>query len=184
MEQPSARYNHAAVKTEGKEAYIFGGFDERRNRCLGDLHRYEYKSLKFSNNQYDKVGGSSWISVYDSGTKPAARRGHSMVHYRESVLLYGGMTNKGFDDENLYKYTIESRQWMVINVSGTKPGCRAFHSMSFYKADQLVIFGGKMKIEGEDVLNSSASNLSANKGMFYFVLCYFCIFKKNNKIRR
>jgi hypothetical protein len=42
MEQPSARYHHAVVKTEGKEAYIFGGFNEKRNRCLGDLHRYEY----------------------------------------------------------------------------------------------------------------------------------------------
>ncbi len=42
MEQPCARYMHAAVKTEGKETYIFGGFDEKRNRCLGDLHKYDY----------------------------------------------------------------------------------------------------------------------------------------------
>jgi hypothetical protein len=42
MEQPSARYHHAVAKAEGKEAYIFGGFEEKRNRCLGDLYRYEY----------------------------------------------------------------------------------------------------------------------------------------------
>jgi len=44
MEQPSPRYHHAVVKAEGKEAYIFGGFDEKRNRCLGDLFRYEYSN--------------------------------------------------------------------------------------------------------------------------------------------
>ncbi len=42
MEQPSARFNHAVAKTESKDAYMFGGYDEKRNRCLGDLHRYEY----------------------------------------------------------------------------------------------------------------------------------------------
>lgn len=49
MEQPSARYHHAVVKGEGKEAYIFGGYDEKRNRCLGDLHRYEYSKFKYLN---------------------------------------------------------------------------------------------------------------------------------------
>jgi hypothetical protein len=44
MEQPSARYMHAVAKTEGKETYIFGGFDEKRNRCLGDLHKYDYSN--------------------------------------------------------------------------------------------------------------------------------------------
>lgn len=42
MEQPSSRYMHAVAKTDNKEAYIFGGFDEKRNRCLGDLHKYDY----------------------------------------------------------------------------------------------------------------------------------------------
>ena len=45
MEQPSPRYHHAVVKAEGKEAYIFGGYDEKRNRCLGDLYRYEYSKI-------------------------------------------------------------------------------------------------------------------------------------------
>lgn len=45
MEQPSARYHHAVAKAGGKEAYIFGGFEEKRNRCLGDLYRYEYSNI-------------------------------------------------------------------------------------------------------------------------------------------
>ncbi len=55
------------------------------------------------------------------------------------------MTNKGFDDENFYKYTTENRQWKTISISGVKPGPRAFHSMNFFKPDALIIFGGKYK---------------------------------------
>lgn len=60
MEQPSARYMHAVAKNENKEAYIFGGFDEKRNKCLGDIHKYDYskkifflkKTRKFKNYKY------------------------------------------------------------------------------------------------------------------------------------
>lgn len=145
MEQPSPRYHHAVAKSEGKEAYIFGGFDEKRNRCLGDLHRYEYKVLKISSNENDKVGGSSWISIHDSGTKPNARKGHKMVYHKNSLILYGGMSNKGLDDDSIYRYTIENRQWKKIEITGTKPGCRVFHTFEFFKPDQLIIFGGKVK---------------------------------------
>jgi len=47
MEQPSARYMHAVAKTDNREAYIFGGFDEKRNRCLADIHKYDYSKLNF-----------------------------------------------------------------------------------------------------------------------------------------
>ena len=47
MEQPSARYHHAIAKVENKEAFMFGGYDERRNRCLGDLHKYDYSKNYF-----------------------------------------------------------------------------------------------------------------------------------------
>jgi N-acetylneuraminic acid mutarotase len=49
IEQPPARYHHAVVKGEGKDAYIFGGYDDKKNRCFGDLHRYEYSKLSPNN---------------------------------------------------------------------------------------------------------------------------------------
>jgi len=42
MDQPSARYDHAAIKTNNKETYIFGGFDEKKNACFGDIYKYNY----------------------------------------------------------------------------------------------------------------------------------------------
>ena len=55
------------------------------------------------------------------------------------------MTNKGLDDDNFYRYTIETRQWKIMQVSGVKPGLRVHHSMNIFKPDSLIIFGGKVK---------------------------------------
>lgn len=68
-----------------------------------------------------------------------------MIYYKGSILLYGGITNKGLDDENFYKYAIDTRQWKIFAISGVKPGARAFHTMNFFKQDTIVIFGGKTK---------------------------------------
>lgn len=105
--------------------------------------------MKITPNENDKVSGSSWISIVDGKeNKPSARKGHTMVYYKGSIILYGGMTNKGYEDDNLYRYTIETRQWKIITLSGVKPGCRAFHTMNFFNADSLIIFGGKVKDGG------------------------------------
>jgi len=45
MDQPQARYSHTAVKVNGKEAYIFGGYDDKKNSCYGDMHKYSYSKF-------------------------------------------------------------------------------------------------------------------------------------------
>jgi hypothetical protein len=72
-----------------------------------------------------------------------------MLYQKGYILLYGGMSNKGLDDDNIYKFTIDNRQWKVLTISGLKPGCRVFHSMNFFKNDSIIIFGGKVKTESE-----------------------------------
>lgn len=46
MDQPSARFHHAAIRVHNKqEAYIFGGFGEKANKCLGDLCKFDYSKI-------------------------------------------------------------------------------------------------------------------------------------------
>lgn len=73
-----------------------------------------------------------------------------MVYNKGTIILYGGMTNKGLDDDNFYRYTIDTRQWKIIPISGVKPGCRVFHTMNFFKSDCLIIFGGKVANEKKE----------------------------------
>jgi hypothetical protein len=91
-----------------------------------------------------------------------------MVFHKNSIILYGGITNKGLDDENIYRYTIDNRQWKVIQITGVKPGFRVFHTMNYFKHDSLIIFGGKVK-NG----NSNTEDLKVNNDAIHVDLSTF-----------
>jgi hypothetical protein len=77
-----------------------------------------------------------------------------MVYYKNSIIVYGGMSTDGMlSDDNLYQYQIDTKLWRVVTMSGVKPGRRSFHSMNFFTRDSLIIYGGKTKIDkdGETV---------------------------------
>jgi len=66
MDQPIARYYHACAKTNNKEIFIFGGFNEKKNNNFGDLHKFDYNNLQFDSHDWDRVGGAYWNLIYDS----------------------------------------------------------------------------------------------------------------------
>ena len=66
MDQPIARYQHACAKTNSKEVFIFGGFNEKKNNNFGDLHKFDYNNLQFDSTDIDRVGGAYWNLIYDS----------------------------------------------------------------------------------------------------------------------
>ena len=68
-----------------------------------------------------------------------------MIFHKGKVFVYGGICNKGLDDDQIYQYTIENRQWKIIKLSGQSPGRRFFHSMDIFTENSLLIFAGKKK---------------------------------------
>lgn len=66
LEQPSPRYYHQVVRGNSREAFLFGGFNTKRNKCLNDLFRYDYGNLQFNSKDKDKVGGSGWTRLSPS----------------------------------------------------------------------------------------------------------------------
>lgn len=101
--------------------------------------------MNFKEGEDDKVGGSQWLSITYLGIKPGARKGHSMVYYKGTIILYGGEKENGIFDNLFYQYSIETKMWTSIKISGVRVGYRAYHSMNFFKKDSLIIFGGKVK---------------------------------------
>ena len=75
---------------------------------------------------------------------PGPRKGHSMVYYQQSIYLYGGETENGEYENSFYKFDINTACWSLIKLHGVNPGCRAYHTMDFFKKDILIIFGGKL----------------------------------------
>lgn len=91
------------------------------------------------------MGGSTWTQVKVNGDiTPGPRKGHTMVYYQHSIYLYGGESDRGLYENTFYKYDIAGSFWTLIKLHGVNPGCRAYHTMDFFKKDILIIFGGKL----------------------------------------
>lgn len=95
--------------------------------------------------ELDKVQGANWVVGMNSlGDKPPARMGHSMLYYEKTIILYGGVTNNYFfEDDKFYQFKISTKKWTILNITGSRPGFRSFHSMSFFKPNIIFIFGGQ-----------------------------------------
>lgn len=105
--------------------------------------------LQFNSLDKDRVSGSSWIlNLPDYGTKPSPRQGHCMLYYENTLILHGGVgDNNSFNDDKFYQYKLDYKSWSILNITGTTPGYRAFHTMSFIKQSSIIIFGGKSSNE-------------------------------------
>ena len=102
-------------------------------------------NINFKETENDKVGGSNWTQVKVNGdVTPGPRKGHTMVYYQHNIYLYGGETDNGLYENSFYKYDIAGSFWTLIKLHGVNPGCRAYHTMDFFKKDILIIFGGKL----------------------------------------
>lgn len=68
-----------------------------------------------------------------------------MLFYKNKLILFGGMTEKGLEDGNLYEFNIETRIWKILEISGIHPIPRIYFSMNFINENEIFIFGGKIK---------------------------------------
>jgi hypothetical protein len=86
-----------------------------------------------------------------------------MIFYKGTLILYGGIgKDEKLVDDNIYRYTIETKTWNIITLSGFKPGSRTFHSMNFFKSDSIIIFGGKSQQENDLVANNDLIYIDLN----------------------
>ena len=172
MEQPSSRYGHCAVRNEDKQAYIFGGCNigKKNERFLSDLNKLEYKSIVIvegSNN----VNGASWITnIATKGEQPTGRKGYQMIYLQSinSLILYGGETKQGINDNSVYLFNIDEKEWTKLTLKGEALNERAYHLMMLSGGDNIMVYGGKMKdgTISNDIFNVSISTTEVNKREF------------------
>jgi len=116
---PSPRFLHAACVT--KDLYVvFGGCGSNDYRTpLSDLHWLDLRSMQ-------------WTSPSCSGEAPPARYGHKMiVGSEDQIFVFGGAGSPGGPEVQpgkLYGFTLSTNTWSVVQVSGTPPLERAFHT--------------------------------------------------------
>lgn len=124
---PFQRYGHTAV-AYGHKIYMWGG---RNNAVACDtLSCFDTKKLE-------------WSTPAVSGMLPYAKDGHSACIIRNKMYIFGGfeyLTDQYSQD--VHCLDLETMQWRFINVQGTPPLHRDFHTAIGY-SDRMYIFGGR-----------------------------------------
>mmetsp|Transcript_108673 Transcript_108673/g.307331 ORF Transcript_108673/g.307331 Transcript_108673/m.307331 type:complete len:714 (+) Transcript_108673:76-2217(+) len=133
----------SATAVVGRELVMHGG--EGSEGYFGDMHALDASC-------FPAAGRLSWREVQMKGRLPEhSRRGHSLTQCvgAGGLYLFGGLEsvgNKlryfnavGADTMQVFDYGEES--WKLVTFSGAVPACRAYHTMTAFRA-RLYLVGG------------------------------------------
>jgi len=142
---PPARSGAQAAVWNGA-VWFFGGYTKKDGDYFNDVYKYD-------------IATSMWGSVHTLGEAPQKRTDHSVVLFRDSLLVFGGFDGHNrFND--LRELHLRERRWSHINaVRSTMPRSRFGHTAVIY-GHSMYIFGGW---DGHDTLQELFEyNVSSN----------------------
>lgn len=120
---PPARYKHSAVAL-GEKMYIL--FGEGASGLLQDIWVYDPNSKLWQE------------LVISSGSKPAARTGHTTVTMYGAIFVYGGKTATGAVND-LWSFDLRSNTWMQ---RGNGANAVYGHTAVADTGSKMYVFGG------------------------------------------
>lgn len=130
----------------GGSVWFFGGYTKKDGDYFNDVFRYN-------------IARSSWGSVHTLGELPAKRTDHSVVLFRDSMLVFGGFDGQNrFND--LRELQLREGRWSHISAPRTStPQSRFGHTAVVY-GHSMFVFGGW---DGHDTLQELLEyNISSN----------------------
>ncbi|NXD80366.1 GEFF factor, partial [Halcyon senegalensis] len=134
---PSDRYKHACVTCRGF-VYLYGG---RNTTSLKDFWRYD-------------IGKNEWEMLDCSRDGPEELEEHSMVAYKSTLYIFGGMVDSAFTQAKspLWIYDTDSARWtecrnVPAETESWAPTNRKGHSAVVYHSS-MYIYGGYFGIRG------------------------------------
>ncbi|KAM6078431.1 kelch domain-containing protein 1-like isoform 1-T2 [Theristicus caerulescens] len=134
---PCDRYKHACVICRGF-VYLYGG---RNTTSLRDFWRYN-------------IGKNEWEMLDCSRDAPEELEEHSMVAYKGTLYIFGGMVDSAFTQAKtpLWIYDIDSARWteccnVPAETESSAPTNRKGHSAVVYRSS-MCIYGGYFGIRG------------------------------------
>ncbi|NXU75040.1 GEFF factor, partial [Oreotrochilus melanogaster] len=134
---PCDRYKHACVICRGF-VYLYGG---RNTTSLRDFWRYH-------------IAKKEWEMLDCSRDGPEELEEHSMVAYKGTLYIFGGMVDSAFTQAKtpLWIYDIDSARWtecpnVPAETESSAPTNRKGHSAVVYHSS-MYIYGGYFGIRG------------------------------------
>ncbi|KAJ1893237.1 hypothetical protein LPJ66_005878 [Kickxella alabastrina] len=146
----AGRKGHTTV-TFGSKLFIFGGTAD--GHFLNDLVSFDVKAAAQNGPHWD-------FSSYQQQPAPAPRAGHSCSMYPGSIFVFGGMdSDRCYND--LWEYSMETRQWTQVTPNGATPPARYGHASAVVD-DCIVIMGGRT-LRGEPLNDFFAYKISSQR---------------------
>lgn len=102
----------------------------------------------------DLTSFPTWTQLMPTGSSPTPVAGASFVADQVTGMayLFGGQSNAGLNNNELWKLDLTNMGWIQLAVGPTRPSARAFHLARLNpQTGDLVLFGGK----GQSWLNDS-----------------------------
>ncbi|XP_052647051.1 putative protein tag-53 isoform X2 [Harpia harpyja] len=134
---PCDRYKHACIICRGF-VYLYGG---RNTTSLRDFWRYD-------------IVKNEWEMLDCSRDGPEELEEHSMVAYKGTLYIFGGMVDSAFTQAKspLWIYDIDSARWtecrnVPAETESSAPANRKGHSAVVYHSS-MYIYGGYFGIRG------------------------------------
>ncbi|OMJ71644.1 hypothetical protein SteCoe_30083 [Stentor coeruleus] len=118
-----------AAASIGNKLYLFGG------RGSDNRPKNSFHILNLS---------TSHLSAFKTTNPPKGREGHSMISYKNLLIIYGGCEgdiNENDPFEDIYLVDIENKTWKKPNTTGKKPEAREGHAAGVIK-NYMIIYGG------------------------------------------
>lgn len=87
------------------------------------------------------LGEESWTRITPSGIVPTPRFGMCCANISDGALCFSGTTNRA-ESAELYKYSVVTNQWQLLEPTGARPAARRYASCSVAD-NKFFIFGGE-----------------------------------------
>jgi len=130
--------NHAVTMVEAKNGHLiaiwFGGFDSSggETNMPTDLWQYDFNI-------------STWTQLIPDGNpnSPQGRWAHTMVTYKNIVILFGGMDDSHNALNDLWYYLPTSNTWENVFLNGTTDGpCPRYDHSAVTNVKGMLVFAG------------------------------------------
>ena len=125
-------------------SFLYGGVSSPNEKFYDDMWVFSSDGYNFFKSEAKKsiVRDNLWKQINYSGNSPGKVKAYAMEYAHGYLYLFGGVDNKGKNNNNLYKFNINTSFWEKVNTKGIPPLERCYHEMSLINPDNMVIFGG------------------------------------------
>ena len=135
---PSNRTEFQWIKIQiTNNAFLYGGVSSPNEKFYDDMWVFRYDGYDFFKPDAKKeiARDNLWKQINYYGDSPGKIKAYSMEFAHGHLYIFGGVDNKGKNNNNLYKFNVNTSFFERVNTKGQPPLERCYHEMSF-------IFGG------------------------------------------